>query len=89
MTVELVSDLIARVGSAVAIDGLVLQLRLLAIWLCPSVLSHRVVWQHCWLPLLQTWVDPTLVRAISEVFPQSFEVDRSPGRGPGTPAPGS
>ncbi|MGW0252693.1 hypothetical protein ACWDYH_39325 [Nocardia goodfellowii] len=40
-----------------SIDAIVLKLRILAIVICPDVLAHKLVWDHCFVPLFQQWTD--------------------------------
>ncbi|NNH72464.1 hypothetical protein HLB23_21820 [Nocardia uniformis] len=53
----------------ITFDALILKLRLLAIWLCPDVLAHRLVWEHCWVPLTRGWTEAYVLELLEGVFP--------------------
>lgn len=53
----------------ITFDALILKLRLLAVWLCPDILAHRLIWEHCWAPLADEWVENYLLELMKGVFP--------------------
>ncbi|MEC3920306.1 hypothetical protein [Nocardia sp. CDC160] len=52
----------------ITFDILVLKLRLIAIWLCPDVVAHRLVWEHCWIPLAKGWIDDDVLELMANAF---------------------
>lgn len=64
----------------IAFDALILKLRLLAIWLCPAILGHRLVWEHCWIPLARGWVEEYVQGLLEGVFP-NFAAVSGPAEG--------
>lgn len=57
------------IAKDLTLNLLILKLRLLAIWLCPAILAHKVVLEHCWNPLAQGWVEAYVQKLMEGVFP--------------------
>jgi hypothetical protein len=57
-------------GKIVIVDGIVLKLRIVAIVICPDILVHKLVWDHCFIPLFRLFIDDELKDNIRNFLPQ-------------------
>ncbi|MFD3511241.1 hypothetical protein [Nocardia sp. NPDC058666] len=57
----------------ITFDAIVLKLRILALVLCPDAVAHKIVWDHCFLPLFRQWTGEEVHETLQNFLPQLVE----------------